>query len=196
MGLPLVCQKNPATITLTKNEVGILLRDIGGLLTEGGGTGKNLLLEWIGNEIFGEDYFYVVGDNRELYGTFNSQFEAKMLIMVEEASSKENHSNHDMLKAKITAKKQRRNVNKKGVQQYQVRDLAEFLFCSNNRNPLPVKQGNRRMAVFDTNPVMRGVEWYFTQLAKHLENPLTKWAFYQFLSTSPIYETCILLFRE
>ena len=176
---------------LQKNEVAILFRDMGGLLTEGGGTGKNLLLEWIGNEILGEDSFYVVSDNRELYGTFNSQFEAKLLIMVEEASGKENHTNHDMLKAKITAKKQ--NVNKKGVQQYSVRDLADYMFCSNNRNPLPNKQGNRRFAVFDTNPVMRGCEWYFTQLANHLANPLTKWAFFQFLSTTTIYDTTIQL---
>lgn len=176
---------------LHKNEVSILFRDMGGLLTEGGGTGKNLLLEWIGNEIFGEDSFYVVSDNRELYGTFNSQFEAKLLIMVEEASGKDNHLNHDMLKAKITAKKQ--NVNKKGVQQYSVRDLADYLFCSNNRNPLPNKQGNRRFAVVDTNPIMRGCEWYFTQLANHLANPLTKWAFFQFLSTTPTYDTAIQL---
>ena len=44
------------------------------LLQEGGGTGKNLFVELFGNEIIGEDYFYVVGDNRELYGNFNSQF--------------------------------------------------------------------------------------------------------------------------
>jgi len=172
---------------LVKNEVGILLRDTGSLLTEGGGTGKNLLMEWIGNEIIGEECFYVVGDNRELYEKFNSQFEGKLLVMVEEASSKENHSNHDILKSKITAKKQ--NVNKKGVANYQVLDLADYLFCSNNRNPLPVKQGNRRLGVFDTDPEMRGNERYFNFLASHLNKPIVKWAFYQYLKSFVIYNS-------
>lgn len=172
-----------------KSEIGILLRDEGGLLTEGGGTGKNLLLEWIGNEIIGEDYTYVIGDNRELYGTFNSQFEGKLFVMVEEASSKDNHSNNDILKSKITAKKQ--NVNKKMVAVYTIRDYTNYIFCSNNRNPLPIKQGNRRLACFDTNTEMRGNKEYFTGLADHLKNPLVKWAFYQFLKQLPTYKTSI-----
>ena len=54
---------------------------MGELLQEGGGTGKNLFVEFFGNEIIGEDYFYVVGDNREMYGTFNSQFEAVVITI-------------------------------------------------------------------------------------------------------------------
>jgi hypothetical protein len=172
-----------------KCEIGILWRDEGELFNEGGGTGKNLFVEFFGNEIIGEDYFYVVGDNRELYGNFNSQFEAKLLVMVEEASSKENHSNHDILKSKITTKKQ--NINRKGVAQYTVFDYTDYLFSSNNRNPLPVKQGNRRLAVFDTNPEMRGNKEYFTFLANHLSKPIVKWAFYQFLKTIPTYDSPI-----
>ena len=57
-----------------KCEIGIFWQDMSELLQEGGGTGKNLFVELFGNEIIGEDYFYVVGDNRELYGNFNSQF--------------------------------------------------------------------------------------------------------------------------
>jgi len=174
---------------MNKSEIAVLLRDEGNFLKEGGGTGKNLLLEWFGNEIIGEDYSYVVGDNREIYGTFNSQFEAKLFVMVEEASSKENHQNHDILKAKITAKKQ--NVNKKMVAVYSVRDLCNFFFCSNNRNPLPVKSGNRRMAVYDVDASRRGDKVYFTTLTEHLKNPLTKWAFYQFLKKIYTYETPI-----
>lgn len=172
-----------------KSEVAILLRDEGGLLTEGGGTGKNLLMEWFGNEIIGEDYFYVVGDNREVYGTFNSQFEGKLFVMIEEASSKENHSNHDILKSKITSKRQ--NVNKKCVAQYVVRDFINYLFCSNNRNSLPIKQGNRRMAVMDTDCSMRGNTDYFTNLANKMNEPKVKWAFYQYLKHLKTYDSPI-----
>ncbi len=174
---------------LNKSQVAILLRDEGGFLTEGGGTGKNLFFEWFGNEIIGEDYFYVVGDNRELYGQFNSQFEGKIFVMVEEASSKENHSNNDILKSKITAKKQ--NVNKKCVAVYEIQDYTNYLFCSNNRNPLPFKKGNRRLSAYDTNTEMRGNENYFNALTECLNNPNIKWLFYQYLKNYNTYSSPI-----
>ena len=162
-----------------KAQIAILLRDEGGFITEGGGTGKNLFFEWFGNEIIGEEYFYVVGDNREFYSTFNSQFEGKLFVMIEEASSKENHSNNDILKSKITSKTQ--NVNKKCVAVYEVKDYTNYLFCSNNRNPMPFKKGNRRLTAFDTDIEMRGNEGYFKDLAECLDNPYVKWVFYIYL---------------
>jgi len=160
-----------------KTEVALLLRDMGGLLTEGGGTGKSSMIDYFGTEILGEDYYYVVNDNRELYGNFNGQFQGKLLVVVDEASSKENHGNHDILKAKITAKKQ--NVNSKNVNQYTVADYSNYIFFSNNTNPIPIRQGNRRFSAFDTNPCMRGNERYFKDLFKYLNRSDIKWAFFQ-----------------
>ena len=162
-----------------KSEVAPLIRDEGGLILEGGGTGKNIGFEWYGNEILGEEYLHVVGDNKELYTPFNSLFEGKLLVFVEEASGYDNHANADSLKAKITSKTI--NVNKKMVAQYKTRDYSRYVFTSNNRNPMPIKQGNRRFAVFDTNPVKRGDTEYFKNLVKHLSDNDVKWAFYQYL---------------
>jgi hypothetical protein len=50
---------------------------MGDLLSSGGGTGKNLYMDFFGNEILGEEYYTVIGDNKILYGEFNSQFEGK-----------------------------------------------------------------------------------------------------------------------
>jgi hypothetical protein len=175
---------------MNRSQVAIMIRDMGGLLEEGGGTGKNMFFDdWFGNEILGEDLVYVVGDNRELYGSFNSQFEGKLLVIVEEASGKENHSNIDILKSKITAKKM--NINKKQVASYQVRDFTNLLFATNNRNPLPFKQGNRRLAAFETNPECRDNVDYFKELHKHLSTPIVKVAFYQFLKNLPTYSSPI-----
>lgn len=172
-----------------KSEVAILIRDEGDLLTEGGGTGKNLMIEFFGYEILGEQYCVVVGDNKELYTNFNSLFEGKLLVFVEEACSKDNHSNNDFLKSKITSKKS--NINKKMVAQYSVNDYSNYIFTSNNRNPLPIRQGNRRFWVFDTDPQKRGNVAYFTDLAKHINTPEVKWAFYQYLKTYNTYKTPI-----
>jgi len=164
-----------------KPDLAILNRDESKLLTEGGGTGKNLGYEWVGNEIIGEDYTIVVGDNEILYGNFNSQFENKLLVFVEEAEGASNFKSQDKLKSKITGKKM--NVNKKNVAQYDLDDHARYLFATNNRNPLPIRMGDRRWGVFDVNAEKRGDVEYFEKLVDHLANPEVKWAFYQYLKT-------------
>ena len=172
-----------------KSQVSPLIRDEGGLLEEGGGTGKNVILEWIGEEIIGIEYINIIGDNKELYSNFNSLYEGKLLNFVEEASGRENHQNTDTLKSKITCK--RINVNKKSVAQYTVNDYSRYVFTSNNRNPLPIRQGDRRFAVFDTNPCMRGNTKYFETLINHLNESKTKWAFYLYLKTLKTYDNPI-----
>lgn len=162
-----------------KAETALLFRDIGGFLSEGGGTGKSYLFDYFGNEILGEEYYYTVIDNKELYGNFNSQFQGKLLIVVDEASSKENHANQDILKAKITAKKQ--NVNQKNVAAYQVTDYSNFVFFTNNRNSMPIKQGNRRLTAFDALTDFRGDVSYFKELTKYIYQDNVKWCFFQYL---------------
>jgi hypothetical protein len=172
-----------------KSDLALLIRDVCGLLSEGGGTGKNLMFEWFGNEILGEDYTIVVGDNDILYGDFNSQFEGKLLVFVEEAEGSANFKAQDKLKAKITGKKL--NVNKKCVAQYDVEDHSNYLFTTNNTNPLPIKMGDRRWGVFDTNAEKRGDIDYFEKLVAHLSRPEVKWAFYQHLKTVETYNSSI-----
>eukprot|EP01031_Cornospumella_fuschlensis_P025585 gene25585-30896_t len=173
-----------------RTEMHVLLRDEGGFMSQGGGTGKNLILEFFGMRILGERYMYVVADNKELYGTFNSQFEGKLLVIIEEAKSKDNHENYDMLKVRATAKKQ--NVNRKGVAVYSVYDMSNTIFCSNNRNPLPVRQGDRRIQAFDADACMRDNVEYFTNLVGLLSKPSTAYYFFKYLKeyetyTSPIH---------
>jgi hypothetical protein len=55
------------------------------------------------------------------------------------------------------------------IAQYSVKDYSNYIFCSNNRNPLPIKQGNRRFAIFDANAIKRGDDEYFKKLIKLLE---------------------------
>lgn len=151
-----------------KTGVSILLRDQAGLLSEGGGTGKNQFFERIAEKLIGEKYSYFVDDNNEIYNSFNSLFEGKLLIFVEEAAGKANHQNSDTLKSKITKKKI--NVNRKSVAQYVVNDYCNYVFCSNNSNPIPIQKGDRRWAIFDTNPIMRGNKEYFENLIDALED--------------------------
>ena len=168
-----------------KSEMGIFLRDMGGLLFEGGGTGKNLFLDWFGNRILGKDYYVMISNNNELYSTFNGVLEGKLLIVIEEATGKDNHKFIDLLKALITSKVNL--VNRKGVNQYLVRDYARFMFCSNNANPLPIKNGDRRFTAFDVNPEFRNNPDYFNPLKSAMDDPRVQRAFYMYLSRVDTY---------
>lgn len=162
-----------------RTQVSLLFRDQANLLSEGGGTGKNQFFERFANRLIGEKYSYFVDDNNELYNSFNSLFEGKLLIFVEEASGKANHQNQDTLKAKITKKKI--NVNKKSVAQYVVNDYSNYIFCTNNSNPIPIQKGDRRWAIFDTNPEKRGNQEYFKTLINALEDDEVIQYFYYYL---------------
>ncbi len=172
-----------------KTQIAPLIRDQGETFSEGGGTGKNRFFEYFGNKILGKQYFLVIANNKELYTSFNSQLEGKLFVLVEETNSKDNHYNQDPLKSTIT--KSTLNVNKKNVAQYTVNDHCNYIFCSNNKNPLPIKIGNRRHPVFDTNPIKRGDIEYFKKLNSVLEDDLTTWAFYQYLLKLDTYKSQI-----
>ena len=162
-----------------KTEMALLFRDEGNFLQEGGGTGKNMFIEFFGFEILGEKYCWVVHNNEDLYAPFNSQQECKLLVFVEEADGRDNFKQSNVLKSMITRTKL--NVNAKHVRQYTVNDYANYIFTTNNRNPLPIVHGSRRYYVFDTDPCMRGNVEYFTKLASILNNDTVKWSFYQYL---------------
>lgn len=167
--------KNPEV----KSDVGLLFRDMGGLLFEGGGTGKNAFWEWFGGKILGDSYYMTVDDNSILYEKHNSLFEGKLLLFVEEADGKDNHGNADKLKSKVSSKK--KSINKKNVAQYTVNDYSRLVFGTNNRNALPLKQGDRRFGMYDVDATHRGDDAYFTALYEAFENRRVRVAFYQYL---------------
>lgn len=168
-----------------KSDVACFFRDKGGLLFEGGGTGKNHYMDWFGRRILGEQYYLVVDDNSLLYGQFNSIFEGKLLVFVEEAEGKDNHNNTDKLKSKIT--KRKAPIKKKMVAEYDMNDYARWVFGSNNPNPLPIKQGDRRFAMWDVDTTYRENKEYFESLTLAMENRRVRSAWYQYLKSLDIW---------
>jgi hypothetical protein len=162
-----------------RSQICPLIRDEGGLIVNGGGTGKTTFFEWVMSTIIGSKYCFSVANNSDVYGAFNGQFEGKLLIVLEEASGDSNFKNNDLLKAKLTQKKQ--FINKKGIQGYEVNDYSRWIACTNNRNPFLINAASRRFAVMDANPEKRGYDKYFTDLFAHLDKIEVKVAFYRYL---------------
>jgi len=175
-----------------KSETALVLRDESQLLKEGGGTGKNMFLEWFARTILGEDYFAIVSNNSELFNPFNEHLEHKLLVFVEEAQAKANGKEIDQLKAMITRKMV--TINRKGVPKYEQNDYARYVFASNNTNPISsqgASPSDRRFAYYDVDRSKRGDTAYFNALAESMKDPRVQRAFYQHLKTLPTYETPI-----
>lgn len=162
-----------------KSDVGLLFRDKGGFLYEGGGVGKDSLFDYFGFQILGATLYHNVDDNAELYGSFNSMFEGKLLCYVQEAEGKANHGNVDKLKSLIT--KRETTINKKMIAQYSTQDKTRWVFASNNHNPLPIKQGDRRFCPFDVSAKYRNNQEYFNTLYAAFNDERTTAAFYEHL---------------
>jgi len=197
--LAVLCDGNPdfflhflANIVQTpgiKSEVAIVLRDIHRMLNYGGGTGKNLFLEWFARYILGEDYFAIVQNNSELFNPFNEHLESKLLVFVAEAQAKANGKEIDHLKEMITGKV--RTINRKGVPKYDQNDFTRYVFGTNNANPIGGQggtPGDRRFAYYDVDRSKKGDTEYFTQLTEAMANPRVARAFFQQLQTFNCYK--------
>ena len=175
-----------------KSQTAIVLRDETQLLKEGGGTGKNIFLEWFANNILGEDYFAIVSNNSELFNPFNEHLEHKLLVFVEEAQAKANGKEIDHLKAMVTRKIA--TINRKGVPKYEQCDFTRYIFASNNTNPISsqgASPSDRRFAYYDVNRSKRGDVEYFKNLNTAMMNPKVQRAFYNYLKSRPTYSSPI-----
>lgn len=171
-----------------KSNVGLLFRDMGGLLHEGGGTGKNVMADFVGS-LMGDKYYLTVNDNSTLYADFNSLFEGKLLVFIEEADGKDNHKNNDKLKSKITQKTT--TINKKNQAQYVVANHTRYMGASNGRNPIPTRDGQTRWAFWDVATTYRGDRAYFQTLVKATKDRRSRVAFYEYLMRLDTWQTPI-----
>lgn len=162
-----------------KSEVANLIRDMGDLLVEGGGTGKNAFFDWFGNHILGKANYLRVSNNDLMYDKFNARFSSRLLIFIEEAGGGVNHQYYDRLKAMISSDTQ--TIEKKGIDAKDVKDCARWVFCSNNKLPVAIKQGDRRFTAFDVDTTMRNNKDYFTKFYSHIAKDEVKYSFFTYL---------------
>jgi hypothetical protein len=166
-----------------------LFRDKGQFLQSGGGTGKNLFFDNFGNKILGPKYYLTIGTNNELYNSFNEHLENKLLITIEEAQGKANFENFDRLKSIITQSKT--IINRKGIPKYTINDYSRYIFCSNNENPIPIDNNDRRFFIYDVNSEKRGDVDYFKKLDNIFNDKEAIACLFQYLKNYETYDTPI-----
>ena len=116
------------------------------------GSGKSFLGGNILRPIIGIDHSMQVNHITQITQQFNVDSSGKLLIQCDEAINSRRHEDANKLKSLITDPTKR--VEPKGVDAYEVENLARFLFTSNNvSDAVAITDGtaDRRYAVFETN---------------------------------------------
>ncbi len=139
------------------------------------GIGKQgFLSQVIGNKLMGSKYYMETADPKnDIFGSFNSQIENKILINFDESKGEDMKEFHDRLKNFVTNPK--RNINKKNIAQYEVEQNYNFICTTNNELPFKISEHNRRIAIFESTRLgnKRPPPEYFRKLATALDDPLT-----------------------
>ncbi len=158
------------------------------------GAGKNILLDWIGSEVFGRRYYFTSAKMKDFVGQFAIGTKNKLLISINETKGSATSKYMELLKSLITDV--RDTVETKGVQAYEVNNYSRVLFLTNNRTPLPVTNSTRRIVAFECSDEKCGDYDYFSALKAHLDKPETKTAFFQFLKARKHEVTMADLLRQ
>src|SRR6185295_16466723 len=115
------------------------------------GCGKNILIDFLGKKVLGEELFYATSDLGKILGRFNSCIQARKLIVMNETgmASGDWHKYNDHLKSLIT--EDYLTIERKGLEPKVIKDYAGFMVLSNHDSPLRIEMGDGRIVCFDVS---------------------------------------------
>ena len=143
------------------------------------GAGKDLFLNYFGNQILGSDLYLNTQKPELIFGKFSSCLENKVLVVLNESSGKDTFSINENIKCAITA--QTNIIEHKGMKPYKNTNHIEYVFLTNNDNPLKVPQGDRRFCGIECNNDVCNDKDYFDALRTEIDSGKVDKAFYNYL---------------
>jgi len=113
------------------------------------GTGKNVLLDVIGN-LIGSQYYKSSANIEDFFGTHAEGFINKLLVNINETEAMQTSNYEGRIKSIVTEPKL--TVNQKGIRPFDVQVFARLFITTNRNNPLriDVTARDRRNVVFKT----------------------------------------------
>jgi hypothetical protein len=124
------------------------------------GIGKDMLWNFIGEELLGKKLFFNSTDHeRDILGSFNGLLEGRLLIKMEEVSGQFMREKNERVKGFITAKNL--TINIKCVSTYDVEKYDRLVMTTNDPVPVVVNTTDRRFNIFHCGESKRGdTAWY------------------------------------
>jgi hypothetical protein len=161
-----ICDGNEVIFNYINSWFSMILRDPNCKLTTAlvvlgeQGTGKNVFTN-VWSDLLGRYACRNISDIDHITGKFNASIENKKLVVCNELQSADNNKymNSDKLKSIVTDNKI--YINQKCEPIREVDNVANFIFVSNNLNPLRIESKDRRYVVLKTsNKVMQNSEYF------------------------------------
>jgi hypothetical protein len=134
------------------------------------GAGKNIIGNFLCDQIFGKQIATTVNDIDKVTQKFNNTIANKVLTILDEVSSISQgyHTVFDKLKSMITEKTQ--YIEKKGIDPIQIDDYNNYIFFSNHKYPVRIESNDRRYFVSElSNKYMNNYE-YFDKLGNQIKS--------------------------
>ena len=129
------------------------------------GTGKDIATSQLGYMI-GQNLIHKEEKCENIFGTFNSCMENKLILQVNEISGTDGFKHKESFKDLITA--ENLNIRRMRTELYDTPNYLRCFLFSNNLTPIQITQDDRRYMVIKTgNPESK---LYYSKLVKHYTN--------------------------
>ena len=125
------------------------------------GVGKNTFFESFGNEVLGKQYVLQTAEPEDVIGRFNMN-QNKLLVIMDEAQGKDTFAASEKIKNLITADTLK--WESKGVNSVTLKNLARYIFFSNNDTPVKIGVTDRRFIMFECASDVANDHEYFSKL--------------------------------
>ncbi len=143
------------------------------------GTGKTTLFEILLRKIMGKRYVYDTADVEKIVGRFNGNIGGKLMVVLNEASGKDNNQVLDKIKDIVTRTEV--TIEHKGIDPFEVQDYCNYCFTTNNIKPVAITSDDRRFQVIECSDKYKGDTEYFKKLYNYLNDKPTIYTFYKYL---------------
>ena len=147
------------------------------------GVGKTIFMEFLKALLGTHLYFETSDPNRDVWGAHNVSIAGKLLVNISEAGKADVAKSLGKLKALVTDPTI--TLNPKGKDQYVQNSYHHFIWTTNNMDPIPTDNDDRRTVLIRCSDEMIGNYEYFNELTKLTENPNVQRSFYDYLLTRP-----------
>lgn len=148
---------------------------------EGAGKGSYVNLM---EKIMGEKkVFETTNPERDVWGNFNPIMAGGFLVVVNEINKSATSGHVGKIKGLITDS--RLVVNEKGVSQYRTKSFHRFLITTNEEDPIPTKQDDRRNIFIRCSDELIGKDGYFDKFYEMIEDENVIRTFYDYLMSIP-----------
>lgn len=141
------------------------------------GVGKDLWADFM-SKIFGFDYIHKACAVGDVMGKSSAHQEGKLLVVFSEMSYGDTSVHMEELKNAITSEYV--VVKKKYVNEYKIRQTADFIGFSNNFGAIQVDQGERRLFVVTASGLFANDHAYFAPLLEWMDQQENQKAVYDY----------------